>query len=214
MLPCFIKLSLHYLDLHGHRRPEITPPKPWNSRSKSRKCLQRKTLSPHKTLSCCPSTRMNNGSIVLGCRAVLAERTTKQDRFILKTPEPPLTTLSLQQRSALLETEQDGFIPVGRREDTLKRWRGVVRDGDLDREAAGMWSRPGREASACDSERSLFFLLPPRWQDFPLLQYLLNTHLIFLPKAQQQCDDMTCGCDRRVLTSLCQQPPHIDCVRS
>lgn len=82
---------------------------------------------------------MNNGSIVLGCRAVLAERTTKQDRFILKTPEPPLTTLSLQQRSALLETEQDGFIPVGRREDILKRWCGVVRDGDLDREAAGTW---------------------------------------------------------------------------
>lgn len=157
---------------------------------------------------------MNNGSIVLGCRAVLAERTTKQDRFILKTPEPLLTTLSLQQWSALLETEQDGFIPVGQREDTLKRWHGVVRDGDLDREAAGTQCGPGREASACVSEHSLVFLLPPRWQDSAPLQYLLNTHLIFLPKAQQQCDNITSGCDRRVLTSLCQQPPHIDCGRS
>lgn len=73
---------------------------------------------------------------------------------------------------------------------------------------------PGREASACVSESGLFFLLPPRWQDSPPLQYLLNTHLIFLPKAQQQCGDITCGCDWRVLISMCQQPPHIDCGRS
>lgn len=171
-------------------------------------------MSPHKTLSCCPSTRMNNGSIVLGCRAVLAERTTKQERFILKTPEPPLTTLSAAAVRSARNKVKDGFIPVRRREDTLKSWCGVVRDGDLDREAAGARCGPGREASACDSECSLFFLLPPRWQDSPPLQYLLNTHLNFLPKAQQHCDNIKCGRNRRVLTSLCQQPPHTDCGRS